>query len=167
MLITVATGVAVGERGEANAEDLAASSTEFRAGADRDSGDELEAKRTQTSRTYRLPNGGHLTRIYEPPINFKAPNGELTPIDTRLSRATDGTARNGDNRFEAVLPERVGNGPMPPLNRRALDLHAIARPKRGYRRQARRGQGELRARRWAGRETDLLGQPTSNLARRR
>jgi RHS repeat-associated protein len=111
-LTTIATGVAMGEQGESSLEGAPRSSTEPRTDPDRDHGEELEAKRTATSRTYRLPDGAHLTRIYQAPINFKAPNGELTPIDTRLSKAEDGTARSGANRFDAVLPEQIGSGAL-------------------------------------------------------
>jgi RHS repeat-associated protein len=96
-LTTSATGVAMGEQGESKPERVA---------------QELEAKRTSTSRTYRLPDGEQLTRIYQAPINFKAPNGEMKPIDTRLSKAADGTATSGANRFDTVLPERVGSGAL-------------------------------------------------------
>lgn len=107
-LTTCATGIAMGEQEESRSEGSPASPTELHA----DPGNELEARRTSTSRTYRLPHGELLTRIYQTPINFKAPNGELTPIDTHLSKAADGTARSGANRFDAVLPERIGSGPL-------------------------------------------------------
>ncbi|MEX0972336.1 MAG: DNRLRE domain-containing protein [Solirubrobacterales bacterium] len=111
-LTTSATGVAMGDQDESVADGVSPSSTELHTAADRDPGDELEARRTSTSRTYRLPQGEHLTRIYQAPINFKAANGEMKPIETDLAKTADGTARSGANRFDAVLPERIGSGAL-------------------------------------------------------
>jgi hypothetical protein len=75
-------------------------------------GVEIEAARTETSDTYRLPDGAHETRVYGTPINYEDPEGDWTPIEEGLEEGTGGAITNGGNSFDLSLPQRLGAAPM-------------------------------------------------------
>jgi hypothetical protein len=73
---------------------------------------ELDAKRTATSETFRLPDGALETRIYQAPVHFLDAEGEWKPIDEALRPAEDAALSNGPNSFDVDLPSRMGGGPV-------------------------------------------------------
>jgi RHS repeat-associated protein len=78
--------------------------------ASQETGVELPSKRTASSDTYKLPDGSRETRIYEAPINYKAPGGSWQPIESGLEQTPAGTIANGANSFDLALPDHLGAG---------------------------------------------------------
>lgn len=111
-LLILGSGMAFAEQdgsaSEANQAAEAASST----APPSEEGTEIPADRTAASRTFSLPDGSREARIYEAPVNYRAPDGNWKPIEEGLEGG-DGTAvTNGDNRFDLHLPARLGDGPV-------------------------------------------------------
>ncbi len=75
-------------------------------------GPEIQSERTQDSRTFRLPDGELETRIYESSVNYRNPAGEWKPIGEQLEETEGGMLTNGPNRFDASLPDQLGEGPV-------------------------------------------------------
>jgi len=74
-------------------------------------GDELVGLRTASSRTYLAPNGMHIARVFQGPVNFKDKDGHWRAIDPRLER--DGsTWVNRANGFRIEIPQRLASGPV-------------------------------------------------------
>ncbi len=73
---------------------------------------EVVADRTATSQTFRLPNGGLQTRIYQTPINYKDEDGRWKPIEEEFEELPDGGLTNGANAFDVTLPEQLGAEPV-------------------------------------------------------
>lgn len=73
---------------------------------------EIEAKRTATSATFRLPDGALETRLYEAPVHFRDESGGWRPIDEKLKETAGGTLTNGQNSFNLSLPDRMGAEPV-------------------------------------------------------
>jgi RHS repeat-associated protein len=111
MLIVGSTGIALAAQGESEPEDPSAVAAELSESPPQDPGIELEAKRTATSSTFRLPDGILETRLYEAPINYRA-EGEWQPIEESLEPGEDSALENGSNSFDVSLPERLGEGPI-------------------------------------------------------
>jgi RHS repeat-associated protein len=68
---------------------------------------EIPALRTATSRTYRLADGERETRVFQAPVNYRE-GDRWVPIGTELEEVPSGKVVNGDNRFDIVLPHRLG-----------------------------------------------------------
>jgi len=73
-------------------------------------GEELSSRRTETSTTYRLPDGRLQTYLFEAPVNYKDAEGNWMSIDEGLEEAPDGSLTNGDNSFDVRLPKSLDNG---------------------------------------------------------
>ena len=72
---------------------------------------EVSTDRTETSRTFRLPNGKLETRLYQAPLNYQAGKGQWKPISERLREIEGATLENGANDFEVHLPKQIDSGP--------------------------------------------------------
>ena len=73
---------------------------------------ELPERRTATSTTRRHADGSMTTTVYGAPVNYRAPDGSLQPIDSTL-RATEAGGfawRNGANAFDLFFKEAAGAG---------------------------------------------------------
>ena len=107
LLALAAASVALAAQGESPVgEDSALSSAPIP-----EPGPEVEADRTATSDTFRLPSGALQTHVFDAPVNYEAPDGEWKPIDGGLEEQPDGSGlTNGANSFDLTLPERVGAG---------------------------------------------------------
>jgi RHS repeat-associated protein len=76
-----------------------------------DLGVELPSKRTATSQTFLLPDGGHEARLYQSPVNYRDEDGDWMPIETGLHESANGLGLvNGANSFDLQLPETMGEG---------------------------------------------------------
>jgi RHS repeat-associated protein len=75
-------------------------------------GEEIPGKRTATSDTFQLPNGELETRIYEAPINYKAPDGSWKPIGEGFHESSTSQLESGENQFDITLPKRLGQTPV-------------------------------------------------------
>ncbi len=73
---------------------------------------ELDSKRTATSRTFLLENGARETRVYTAPINYRDADGDWRPIEEGLEQGDGAVIVNGDNGFDVRLPTRMGVGPV-------------------------------------------------------
>lgn len=73
---------------------------------------ELPGRRTATSNTFALPDGTLETRIYEVPVNYRDEKGDWQPIDESLRETASGSLVNGDNSFDAHLPEDFDEAPV-------------------------------------------------------
>ncbi len=73
---------------------------------------ELPERRTRSSTTRRNADGSLTTTIHSGPVNYRAANGSMQPIDTKLHRADqDGYAwRSGANAFQARFKDAVESG---------------------------------------------------------
>jgi hypothetical protein len=100
-LLIVGTGIA-----------LAANTSSSDEGQPQEAGIELPGKRTETSDTFRLPNGAFETQISEAPINYLNGEGEWKPIGDQLEETPSGGISNGPNAFDVTLPERLGAEPV-------------------------------------------------------
>lgn len=76
------------------------------------SGSELLAKRTATSETYLLPDGGRETWIYEAPVHYRDSEGDWKPIDEGLEASAGASLTNGASGFVVDLPAKLGQGPI-------------------------------------------------------
>lgn len=110
MLVVCGAGVALGAPSESDGR--SESRTDPAKAPSPPPGGELEALRTPNSQTYLLADGARQTRIFQKPVNYRDANGKLEAIDVELSQGADGKVRNGDNRFDAVLPERLDVDPV-------------------------------------------------------
>src|SRR5262249_39627254 len=77
-----------------------------------DPGPELEAERTATSETLRLPSGQLETRLYGSPINYRDAEGQWRSIEEGFEELDDGSLSNGPNSFDVSLPESLGEEPL-------------------------------------------------------
>ncbi len=73
---------------------------------------ELAADRTETSQTFRLPDGSREARIFETPINYRDNEGEWKPIEEGLEPGDHGSLTNGANSFDLSLPKQLGSAPV-------------------------------------------------------
>jgi RHS repeat-associated protein len=73
-------------------------------------GEELPGRRTETSNTYRLPDGRLQTYLFEAPVNYKDADGKWMPVEEELEEAPDGSITNGDNSFDVRLPDSLESG---------------------------------------------------------
>lgn len=112
VILALGSGAALAAQDDAEAVLQGPSPAELRAAPDSAPGVELTAKSTEDSRTYQLPNGKRLTRIYETPTSFRGEDGELRLIDGELRQGQDGLVRNGEGGFDLLLPERLGADPV-------------------------------------------------------
>lgn len=99
-LLAIGTGIAL------------AASTSSSDESQREASVELPGKRTETSDTFRLPNGELETQLFESPVNYRNSEGEWKPIGDQLEETSDGTISNGPNDFDVTLPERLGAEPV-------------------------------------------------------
>ncbi len=108
-LVICGTGIALAAQDDSESSPAATQLSS----APQDAGVELDAKRTATSDTFRLPDGALETRVYENPINYRDAEGDWRPIDEGLEEQADGTGlTNGPNRFDLSLPQRLGAAPV-------------------------------------------------------
>lgn len=91
--------------GQAAATDLAKPATPPRLG-------ELPERRTRTSTTRRNANGSLTTTLHSGPVNYRASDGSMQPIDTKLARTDqDGYAwRSGANAFQVRFKDALESG---------------------------------------------------------
>jgi RHS repeat-associated protein len=75
-------------------------------------GDEIPSFRTEFSRTYSTVNGGYVARIFTAPVNYKAADGSLQPIDDTLRPAADGSFVNKADAYRASVPQSLGDAPV-------------------------------------------------------
>lgn len=75
-------------------------------------GEEISARRTAMSNTYRLPDGRLETMIFEAPVNYRDADGRWMPIEEELEAAADGSITNGDNSFDLRLPGSLDSAPV-------------------------------------------------------
>lgn len=73
-------------------------------------GEEIPARRTETSNTYRLADGRLQTYLFEAPVNYRTSDGKWQPIDESLEETADGSIVNGDNSFDLSLPSSLDSG---------------------------------------------------------
>ncbi|HXS33781.1 MAG TPA: DNRLRE domain-containing protein [Solirubrobacterales bacterium] len=106
MLLALSSGIAFAEQSESGSESSQADSS-LSAAPQADSGIELEAKRTATSQTFRLPDGALETRIFENPIHYRDDEGDWEPIGQILKEAPGATITNGANDFDVSLPKQI------------------------------------------------------------
>jgi RHS repeat-associated protein len=106
-LLLLGSGIAWAAQDSASQADAALSSPPAE-----EPGPEIESERTQDTQTFRLPGGELETRIYESPVNYRNAEGEWEPIGEGLEEAEGGTLTNGPNRFDATLPDQLGEGPV-------------------------------------------------------
>jgi RHS repeat-associated protein len=109
VLVLCGAGIALGaqEDPEGNAPVEAMS-----APPDVDTGVEVEAKRTETSRTFRLPDGALEAQVFETPVNYLDDEGDWQPIGESLQYTPNGALVNGNNDFDLRLPARMGAAPV-------------------------------------------------------
>lgn len=111
VLVICGTGIALGAAGDSEAETPQVATEALSAPPADAAGVELEARRTATSETFRLPDGSLETRIYETPINYRDGEGSWQPIDEGFEpTSAEGALTNGDNSFDVSLPTRMGDG---------------------------------------------------------
>ncbi|HET8861788.1 MAG TPA: DNRLRE domain-containing protein [Solirubrobacterales bacterium] len=75
-----------------------------------ETGVELMARRTATSRTFELPGAALETRIYESAVNYRDGDDQWKPIEEGLEATTGAALTNGENSFDISLPARMGEG---------------------------------------------------------
>ena len=75
-------------------------------------GHELANQQTAYTETFALPDGLRETRIYGGPVNYQDASGQWRSIDESLQEAEGETLGNGQNRFDVMLPARLGAGPV-------------------------------------------------------
>lgn len=68
------------------------------------SASEVEALRTQFSRTFEQADGTLLTRVAEEPLNFRKRDGTLEPIDSELQTLPDGSLETEATGYDLALP---------------------------------------------------------------
>lgn len=73
---------------------------------------ELPERRTRTSTTRRNADGSFTTTVHSGPVNYRAANGSMQPIDTKLHPTDqDGYAwRSGANAFQARFKDALQSG---------------------------------------------------------
>ena len=74
-------------------------------------GDEIVMQRTERSKTFELPSGGTVTRLYSQPVHYDSGSNGLQPIRNTLvpSPLAGYAVRNQANRFRADLPRRLSD----------------------------------------------------------
>ncbi|MFL5341633.1 MAG: DNRLRE domain-containing protein, partial [Gemmataceae bacterium] len=72
--------------------------------------EELPDRRTATSDTYELKDGGLETRVYGGRVNFRDAEGDWKRIGQDLEPVPGGGVSNGANSFDLRLPEQMGDG---------------------------------------------------------
>jgi RHS repeat-associated protein len=72
-------------------------------------GPEVPSFRTEFSRTYVSPKGGYVARIYGQPVNYRAPDGSLEPIDDTLVASGAGFTNRADSQH-VFLPRDMSSG---------------------------------------------------------
>jgi RHS repeat-associated protein len=71
---------------------------------------EVPSARTETSDTYRLPNGALQTEAFTGPVNYETADGGWAPIDEDLEETSGGGFSNGAASFDLHLPEQLDTG---------------------------------------------------------
>ncbi|HEX3172819.1 MAG TPA: DNRLRE domain-containing protein [Solirubrobacterales bacterium] len=110
VLVACGTGIAFGA--EDGSTEGSASDSALSASPEEAPGVELEAERTATSQTFRLPDGALRTVISQTPVNYLNDNGEWKPIGEQLEESQGGGLTNGPNSFDLHLPTRLGEAPV-------------------------------------------------------
>lgn len=74
-------------------------------------GDEIVMQRTERSKTFELPSGATVTRLYSQPVHYDAGSSGLQPIRNTLvpSPIAGYAVRNQANRFRADLPKQLSD----------------------------------------------------------
>jgi RHS repeat-associated protein len=112
MLFALGSGIALAEQGEP-ADESGQADAALSAPPVAEPGAEVEADRTATSETFRLPDGSFQTRVYASPVNYRDQEGNWQPIGEDLQEQSDGSGlTNGPNSFDLTLPERLGAAPV-------------------------------------------------------
>lgn len=76
-----------------------------------ESAEEIPGERTARSRTFELPSGAWATEIFPAPVNYREPDGEWKPMETKLHGVPNGPGiSNGPNTFDLHLPDVMGEG---------------------------------------------------------
>jgi hypothetical protein len=110
MLLALGCGIALGAQDESNGP---ADDSTVNASLPAEPGPEVKADRTETSQTFRLPDGGLETRIFANPINYRDSEGEWQPIEEGLEEQPNGSGlTNGTNSFSVALPQQLGAEPV-------------------------------------------------------
>jgi len=109
MLLAIGTGIAFAAEEESAKE---SGQESLSAPPPADPGTEVLADRTANSQTFRSPDGGLQTRIYQSPINYKDPDGQWKPIENDLEELPSGALTNSANSFDLSLPEELGAEPV-------------------------------------------------------
>jgi hypothetical protein len=73
---------------------------------------EVPQLRTETSRTWALPDGTMRTRVFQRPVNYQDARGGWQPIDNQLVRSAGGGWQNKANRYRVSIPPHLGAGPI-------------------------------------------------------
>jgi RHS repeat-associated protein len=73
---------------------------------------EVVAKRTATSRTFKLSDGQLETRLFQGPVNYRNEADSWKPIEEELTELPSGALTNGDNAFDVHLPEDLNAAPV-------------------------------------------------------
>jgi RHS repeat-associated protein len=74
--------------------------------------EELPARTTSTSNTYRLDDGSLETELFQVPVNFRDDAGDWRPIDEDLTELPNGALTNGANSFDVLLPDDFDESPI-------------------------------------------------------
>lgn len=112
MLVVCGTGIALAAQEGQENEGVSVDALALSASPAESPGAELEAKRTETSQTFRLSDGSLETRVFESPINYLDEEGDWQPIDDGLEYTGNGALVNGDNGFDLRLPAQMGAAPV-------------------------------------------------------
>jgi RHS repeat-associated protein len=73
---------------------------------------EIAEKRTALSRTFGLSDGQLETRLFQEPVNYRNEDGDWKPIEQELQETASGAVVNGDNAFDVLLPDDLGEAPV-------------------------------------------------------
>ncbi|MEO8967311.1 MAG: RHS repeat-associated core domain-containing protein [Solirubrobacteraceae bacterium] len=95
-------------------------------------GSEIASSRTVFSRTFVAQDGGYVARVYSHPVNFRAPDGSMQPIDDTLVAAPGGFATRADSQ-RVLLPAHASDpvtvsGPEGDVSFSLLGAAATASP---------------------------------------
>jgi RHS repeat-associated protein len=74
-------------------------------------GAEIPSYRTAFSDTYAGQGGGYIARIFTKPVNFKASDGSMQPIDDTLVPTTGGFTNRADSQ-QVFLPAKIASDPV-------------------------------------------------------
>jgi Domain of unknown function (DUF6531) len=108
LLVALCSGIALAQGGDSQS--ATPDEATLSAPPSEPEGQELEGKRTASSQTFLLPGGARETRIFEAPINYRAPDEQWKPIEEGLKPSDGAALTNGNNRFETRLPAKLGAG---------------------------------------------------------